>query len=152
MAAKVLIREAAAEDAAEELAHAAAMTQQLLEEARVMDRMRHPNLASLLGVCLLPPTILTEFCARGSLFDVLHQAARDPARGAELTWRRCMGMVRGARVCGEACLWRWAQRCWLGVGQCHGIVLAPPAAGRRATRREGSCTSTSPAHPSFTRT
>ena len=39
-----------------------------------MASLRHPNIVLFLGVSLEPPCMLTEFCARGSLLDVLHRA------------------------------------------------------------------------------
>lgn len=33
--------------------------QQLFEEAAVMDRLRHPNLVTFMGLCRMPPCILT---------------------------------------------------------------------------------------------
>lgn len=38
----------------------------------------------------------TEYCARGSLYDVLRQAVRSPAAAAELTWRRRVDIALGA--------------------------------------------------------
>lgn len=37
-----------------------------------------------------------EYCARGSLYDVLKQANRSPAAAAELTWRRRVDIAVGA--------------------------------------------------------
>lgn len=90
--------------------------------------LRHPNVVSILGVCLKPPAIVTgksacngdmtsphgtsaqgpppfltnhgarcaEFCARGSLYDVLRKAADSPAHAAQLTWARRLSMALGA--------------------------------------------------------
>lgn len=44
------------------------------------------------------PLCLAEFYSRGSLADVLDQAARDPAAAAQLTWRRRLGMVRSVNA------------------------------------------------------
>jgi serine/threonine protein kinase len=38
-----------------------------------------------MGICLTPPCIVTEWCAKGSLFDVLRSAARHPDRAAVLS-------------------------------------------------------------------
>lgn len=48
-----------------------------------------------MGLCPLPPALVTEYCARGSLYDCLHAAQTNPAVAAELTWARRLGMVRG---------------------------------------------------------
>lgn len=42
----------------------------------------------------VPPTIVTEYCARGSLNEVLQAARRSPAKAAELSWPRRLQMVR----------------------------------------------------------
>ena len=59
-----------------------------------MSGMRHPNCCALLGVCAVPAAIVTEFCERGSLTDVLQRAACDPSAAAELPWSRRLAMVR----------------------------------------------------------
>ncbi|KAL4448086.1 hypothetical protein ABPG75_005305 [Micractinium tetrahymenae] len=41
-----------------------------------------------MGLCQLPPCIITEYCPRESLYDVLKQASQRPDAAAELTWRR----------------------------------------------------------------
>lgn len=94
VAAKVLLTDDVLSDSAAALEQLDALTRQLLVEAHVMSAMRHPNLVNFMGVCLLPPCILTEHCSRGSLYDVLSQGARDPALAAELTWQRRLAMVR----------------------------------------------------------
>ncbi|PRW32608.1 rRNA methyltransferase mitochondrial [Chlorella sorokiniana] len=93
VAAKVLLAdEAALTGSAVEL-NQQATTRQLLAEAQVMSAMRHPNLVTFMGVCLLPPCILTEHCSQGSLYGVLRQGAQDPGFAAQLTWRRRLGMA-----------------------------------------------------------
>lgn len=93
VAAKVLLDDAALTNSTAELDRLA-MTRELLAEAQVMSAMRHPNLVTFMGVCLLPPCILTEHCSQGSLYGVLSKAARDPAFAEQLTWRRRLAMVR----------------------------------------------------------
>ncbi|KAL4421995.1 hypothetical protein ABPG77_011018, partial [Micractinium sp. CCAP 211/92] len=66
---------------------------QLLQEARVMTKMRHPNIVNFVGICPLPPCILTEYCTKGSLYSVLRGAAGDPIRASELTWSLRMNML-----------------------------------------------------------
>ena len=56
----------------------------------MMAAMRHPNVVLYLGVCLDPPCVVTEYCARGSLNDVLKRAFFNPAAAAQLDWlKRC---------------------------------------------------------------
>ena len=57
---------------------------------------RHPNLVSFMGLCRLPPCLLTEYCALGSLYDALRQAALSPVAAARLTWRRRLGIALDA--------------------------------------------------------
>lgn len=66
----------------------------LIEEAGLMSAMRHPNIIQFMGICTMPAAVVTEYCARGSLADVL-RTARDGKKGAadSLTWRRRLGMA-----------------------------------------------------------
>ncbi len=59
-----------------------------------MIRMRHPNVVQFLGLCSLPPALITEYCSRGSLFDCLQAGRADPSAAAQLTWARRLAMVR----------------------------------------------------------
>lgn len=53
----------------------------------MMAAMRHPNVVLYLGVCLDPPCVVTEYCARGSLNDVLKRALYNPRYAEQLDWR-----------------------------------------------------------------
>ena len=61
-----------------------------------MASMRHPNVVMYLGVCLQPPCVVTEYCARGSLNDVFKRARATPALAAQLDWGRRLNMVLDA--------------------------------------------------------
>lgn len=50
------------------------LVEELTRESTLMAALRHPNIVLFLGISLEPPCMLTEFCARGSLLDVLHRA------------------------------------------------------------------------------
>ncbi|PRW57887.1 water chloroplastic isoform A [Chlorella sorokiniana] len=76
-----------------DLALPPSIMKELHEEAEVMTRMRHPHLVSFMGLCTLPPCILTEYCSRGSLYDVLRQAALRPDAAQQLTVRRRLSMA-----------------------------------------------------------
>ncbi|KFM26814.1 Serine/threonine-protein kinase CTR1 [Auxenochlorella protothecoides] len=65
-------------------------------EAHMMASMRHPNVVGFLGLCTNPPCVASEYCARGSLTDVLRGAARSPARAAQLDWSRRLNMALDA--------------------------------------------------------
>lgn len=54
------------------------------------------NCVSFFAVCHQPPCIVTEFCARGGLDDVLADARRDPAAAAEMTWARRLSLALDA--------------------------------------------------------
>ena len=47
----------------------------LKEESELLARLRHPNVVLYIGACTKLPNIciVTEWCARGSLYDLLHE-------------------------------------------------------------------------------
>lgn len=49
------------------------LVQRMASEAFMMGSLRHPNVLLFLGYSTEPPCIITEFCARGSLYHVLHK-------------------------------------------------------------------------------
>jgi hypothetical protein len=55
--------------------------------------IRHPNVLSFLGVCTTPPALISEYCARGSLFDTLRRARLSPGFAKQLTWVVRLRMV-----------------------------------------------------------
>ena len=59
-----------------------------MQEAGMMASLRHPNVVMYLGVCMDPPCVITEYCARGSLNDVLKRARYVPALAMQLDWPR----------------------------------------------------------------
>lgn len=61
-----------------------------------MSSLRHPNVVMFMGLCLEPPCIVTEFCARGSLFDVLRKARSSPPFAQQMDWTRRLGMALDA--------------------------------------------------------
>jgi hypothetical protein len=77
-----------------------------------MFSLRHPNCVQLMGTCLAPPCLITEYCSRGSLADCLREARRHPAAAAELPWHRRLAMVGGGSMV------VWAQACLLGGWWC----------------------------------
>lgn len=70
-----------------------ALLRSLEEETRVLSRIRHPNVLSLMGMCERPACIITEYCQHGSLYDVLRSATGDPERASQLTWKLRLGMA-----------------------------------------------------------
>ena len=71
-----------------------ALVADLVAEVALMQELRHPNIVMLLGVTLRPPSIVQEYCGRGSLYGVLrrHGAAGAPP----LAWRVRLHMALGA--------------------------------------------------------
>ena len=49
-----------------------------------MAAIRHPNVVLFMGVCLEPACLVTEWCSRGSVFDILVKARKNPNLGAQL--------------------------------------------------------------------
>ncbi|KAK9816226.1 hypothetical protein WJX74_006734 [Apatococcus lobatus] len=68
----------------------------LTKEAGMMASLRHPNVVMYLGVCMEPPCVITEYCARGSLNDVLKRARYVPALAMQLDWPRRLNMCLDA--------------------------------------------------------
>lgn len=66
----------------------------LQREAGLQATVRHPNVVSLLAVCFDPPSIISEYCSRGSLLSVLRAARQSPQVAAEMNWVRRCNMVR----------------------------------------------------------
>lgn len=62
----------------------------------MMASLRHPCIVMYLGVCLEPTALITEYCARGSLSDVLRRARTSPALAAQLDWPRRLNMALDA--------------------------------------------------------
>ena len=65
-------------------------------QVSIMSAIRHPNVVLFMGLCLEPPCIVTEFCARGSLYDVLKKARSTPAFAQQLDWSRRLSMALDA--------------------------------------------------------
>lgn len=74
-----------------------------------MAAMRHPNIVGFLGVVAAPPCVVTEFCARGAVSDILRVARLNPAVAEKLDWYRRVSMVRRVVPAAAAmCGWRAA--------------------------------------------
>ena len=69
-------------------------------QAAIASSLRHPNVVLMLGYCLEPPCIITEFCPRGSLFDVLKKANTDPVFAQQLSWCKRIQMALDAAKVG----------------------------------------------------
>ncbi|KAI7839198.1 hypothetical protein COHA_007087 [Chlorella ohadii] len=100
VAVKILIvgHVASASEAQRALSLSAPIMQKLEAEASLLASLRHPHVVNFLGICHEPPCIVTEFCARGSLCDLLAAARSDPEVAAQLSWRRRLTMAADAAV------------------------------------------------------
>ncbi|PRW50803.1 Serine threonine- kinase CTR1 [Chlorella sorokiniana] len=65
-------------------------------ECSLLASVRHPNIVQILSVCEDPPTIIMEYCSKGSLLDVLQEARKSPRQAALLSWQRRLGMALDA--------------------------------------------------------
>ena len=76
---------------------AAPVLDKLAEEAGLMASMRHPNIIQFMGIVSMPPCVVTEFCERGSLTDVLKKARKGvPGAVEALGWRLRLSMAADA--------------------------------------------------------
>lgn len=66
----------------------------LLEEAKLLGKLHHDNIVGFRGVCLEPPCVIMEYCARGSL-DSVFQSARTGNLMLPW-WRRVFMMLQTA--------------------------------------------------------
>ena len=68
----------------------------LEREVGLMVNMRHPNVILFMGLCPEPPCIVTEYCSRGSLYDLLQAARQDEALAQQLSWSKRLGLALDA--------------------------------------------------------
>ena len=59
-----------------------------------MARLRHPNICQFMGVSASPPAMITEYCGKGSLNDLLRAGRGLQDKAQLLTWPRRLNMVR----------------------------------------------------------
>ncbi len=76
---------------------AAPVLDKLAEEAGLMASMRHPNIIQFMGIVSMPPCVVTEFCERGSLTDVLKRGRKaEPGAVEALSWKLRLSMAADA--------------------------------------------------------
>jgi len=71
------------------------LLEELKKEVSIISQLRHPNVVLYIGACTMPPNvcILTEWCSRGSLYDVLHDFSVHI--DAKLSIEIAMGIAQG---------------------------------------------------------
>jgi len=67
----------------------------LRKEAQVHQKLRHPNVVMLLGICATPPCIVLELMQRGSLTDVLQSKQYSQDIDLALSIRVLSDVARG---------------------------------------------------------
>ena len=70
-------------------------------QVNIMAALRHPNIVLFMGVCLDPPCVVSEWCARGSLYDVLSKARKNANLAPQLDWTRRLNMALDAAKVGD---------------------------------------------------
>ena len=83
-------------------------------QVSIMGAVRHPNIVLFMGLCLNPVSIVTEFCARGSLSDVLRKAAANKAFAQQMDWVKRLTMAMDAAKVSLCALFMklYVQFCW----------------------------------------
>ncbi|PRW59026.1 Serine threonine- kinase CTR1 [Chlorella sorokiniana] len=69
--------------------------EELHKEATLLLSLRHPNCVTCYGLCTSTPAIVTEYCALGSLGDLLKRASSNPSVAKQLTWHRRLNIALG---------------------------------------------------------
>ncbi|KAL4855455.1 Serine/threonine-protein kinase EDR1 [Chlorella vulgaris] len=99
VACKMLIdAEASGGEEAGSLALPSDVQAKLEEEAGIMGQLHHPNVVQFFGVCRTPPCLLTEYCSRGSLCNVLIKARNGSRLANQMNWQRCLKMALDAAL------------------------------------------------------
>lgn len=88
-----------------------------------MASVRHPNVISYLGVCAEPACIVTEYCSKGSLTDVLRRGRASVAHRTALDWPRRLNMAMDAAKVASA-RHHTGITCNVSTVFCHRIVAS----------------------------
>ena len=108
-------------------------------QVNIMAALRHPNIVLFMGVCLDPPCVVSEWCARGSLYDVLSKARKNANLAPQLDWTRRLNMALDAAKAGrlirsmfaapccstraKAPRWCWQAGCSIVLGRSQSQVV-----------------------------
>lgn len=66
----------------------------LESEAEILSSLRHPNIVQFIGVCSEPACIISEFCQKGSVCDLLRAAKKAP--NGLPPWMQCLSILTDA--------------------------------------------------------
>lgn len=96
----------------EQFKDADALLEDLKKEVSILSQLRHPNVVLYIGASTAPPNvaIMTEWCSRGSLYDVLHdytvhinaKLIIEIATGIAQGLNYCQSITRMACTCAHA--------------------------------------------------
>eukprot|EP00210_Caulerpa_lentillifera_P005890 g5632.t1 len=70
----------------------------LEKEVSIMKGLRFVNIVQFYGVCLKPAAIVTQYCSKGSLFDLIGNARSISRVAKELTWKRRLQLAMDAAI------------------------------------------------------
>lgn len=91
-------------------------------------------------MCVDPPCLVSEWCLRGSVYDILAKAAKHPAVAAQLTWHRRISMaLDAAKVTGCAFCYLHMQIFHSHAGPLNEITMADALALYVCRLSEGLC-------------
>lgn len=104
----------------------------LQKEVEMLMILKHENIVTFKGVCLNPASIVTEFCPKGSLFELLRTrefaggaaAAASAAAGSGSSGSACTGSwLLGGRRSRRDVLQNWDVRLQLVIGVARGMMF-----------------------------
>ncbi|KAK3254829.1 hypothetical protein CYMTET_35970, partial [Cymbomonas tetramitiformis] len=68
-------------------------------EVAMMRNLNHKNVVKILGYSLSPDwNVVMEYCAAGTVYDVLHKPANQHRLTSEFVWRLALGAAKGGTV------------------------------------------------------
>lgn len=65
-------------------------------ETFFLKQLRHQNIISFLGCCLDPPVLVTEYCSKGSIYDLVQRVQLSTTFATKFDWKRRIDMAIGA--------------------------------------------------------